>query len=257
MCGICGKVNLDTARPIASAEIEAMSDTMIRRGPDAGGVHLDRHAGLGHRRLSIIDLAASVQPMPNEDGTVWIAFNGEIYNFQELRQELIGRGHRFRTAGDTETIVHAYEEFGADCVTRLRGHVQPCHLGRPDRYAAARARSHRDQAALLHPDRSGVPLRVGAEGAGRRRAFSRRTRQIDEEAVHSYLSFLSVPDPISIYRGVRKLPAGHVLTLRRGQVALHRYWNVSFRGHGGSARRGVVRACARRAAGGGEDPHRR
>src|SRR5262249_12995803 len=98
-----------------------MRDAMLSRGPDAGGIYVDRHAGLGHRRLSILDLEASAQPMPNEDRSVWIVFNGEIYNFQELREELIGRGHIFRTTGDTETIVHAYEEFGADCVTRLRG----------------------------------------------------------------------------------------------------------------------------------------
>ena len=110
------------ARQISAGEVKDMSDTMLARGPDAGGVvHVDRHAGLGHRRLSIIDLAASVQPMSNEDGTVWIVYNGEVYNFVELRQELLARGHQFRTAGDTEVIVHLYEEYGPDCVTRLRG----------------------------------------------------------------------------------------------------------------------------------------
>src|SRR5262245_53747495 len=99
VCGICGKVYSDVDRRIMPGEIEAMRDTMLSRGPDAGGVHLDRHAGLGHRRLSIIDLEASVQPMPNEDRSIWIVFNGEIYNFHELRRELIGRGHTFRTAG--------------------------------------------------------------------------------------------------------------------------------------------------------------
>src|SRR5687768_15577569 len=121
MCGICGKVYADPSRRIQDVEIESMRDTMVARGPDAGGLKIDRYAGLGHRRLSIIDLEASVQPMSNEDGTVWIVFNGEIYNFAELRQELLSRGHRFRTAGDTEVIIHAYEEFGEDCVTRLRG----------------------------------------------------------------------------------------------------------------------------------------
>ena len=94
MCGISGKVYMNTARRVTAPEVEAMNNTMIRRGPDAGGVHLDRYVGLGHRRLSIIDLEASVQPMSNEDGTVWIVFNGEIYNFMELREELIARGHR-------------------------------------------------------------------------------------------------------------------------------------------------------------------
>src|SRR5438046_10311591 len=102
MCGICGKVYTDPERRVQREEIEVMRDTLITRGPDAGGSHLDRHAGIGHRRLSIIDLEASVQPMSNEDGTVWIVFNGEIYNFIELRAELCARGHRFRTSGDTE-----------------------------------------------------------------------------------------------------------------------------------------------------------
>ena len=227
MCGICGKVNLNYARPIAPGEIEAMRDTMVSRGPDAGGLHVDRHAGLGHRRLSIIDLEASVQPMPNEDRSVWIVFNGEIYNFHELRQDLIARGHRFRTAGDTETIVHAYEEYGTDCVNRLRGMFTfAIWDARTDTLMLARDRvgvkplyyTLNDQAFLFGSELKSL---VADE-------HFRATRQIDEEAVHSYLSFLSVPDPISIYRGVRKLPAGHILTLQHGRITLHRYWNVSF-----------------------------
>src|SRR4029077_3224571 len=121
MCGICGKVYLDPARRVTETEIIAMRDTMVVRGPDAGEVHLDRHDGLGHKRLSILDLAASRQPMPNAEGTVWISFNGEIYNFAELRLDLIKRGHQFRTAGDTEVILGLYEEFGQECVQHLRG----------------------------------------------------------------------------------------------------------------------------------------
>ncbi len=229
MCGISGKVYLNTSRRVTAPEIQAMTDVMYTRGPDAGGVHLDRYVGLGHRRLSIIDLEASVQPMSNEDGTVWIVFNGEIYNFQDLRQELIARGHRFRTAGDTETIVHAYEEFGADCVRRLRGMFT---------FAIWDARN---ETLLLARDRIGVkPLyytltdQAFLFGSELKAIVAdeqfRATRQIDEEAVHSYLSFLSVPDPISIYRGVRKLPAAHTLTLRKGVATLHRYWNVTFGG---------------------------
>ena len=234
MCGICGKINLDTSHAVAPGEIEAMRDTMVRRGPDAGGLYVDRYAGLGHRRLSIIDLEASVQPMSNEDGTVWIVFNGEIYNFHELRQELIGRGHRFRTAGDTETIVHAYEEFGADCVTRLRGMFTfAIWDARTDTLFMARDRVGVKPLYYTLTDQSflfGSELKALVADE-----HFRATRQIDEEAVHSYLSFLSVPDPISIYRGVRKLPAGHVLTLKRGQVTLHRYWDVSFEAEEGIA----------------------
>jgi asparagine synthase (glutamine-hydrolysing) len=232
VCGISGKVYSDRSRRVSAAEVEAMSDTLVNRGPDAGGLYLDRHVGLGHRRLSIIDLEASVQPMSNENGTVWIVFNGEIYNFQELRRELIGRGHSFRTAGDTETIVHAYEEFGADCVKRLRGMFT---------FAIWDARS---DTLVLARDRMGVkPLYYTLNDqaflfGSELKALSadehfRAGRQIDEQAVHSYLSFLSVPDPICIYRGVRKLPAGHTLTLRNGQVTLQRYWNVTFEEHRG------------------------
>jgi asparagine synthase (glutamine-hydrolysing) len=227
VCGICGKVYRDTARRVDVGEVEAMRDTMINRGPDAGSVHLDRHAGLGHRRLSIIDLEASVQPMSNENGTVWIVFNGEIYNFVELRKDLLARGHQFRTAGDTEVIVHLYEEFGIDCVSRLRGMFAfAIWDARTDTLLVARDRvgikplyyTLNDQAFLF-----GSELKALVAD----RHF-RATRQIDAEAVHSYLSFLSVPDPACIYRGVRKLPAGHTLTLRNGTIEVRRYWNVAF-----------------------------
>jgi asparagine synthase (glutamine-hydrolysing) len=221
-------VYVDTTRQVSVPEIEAMRDTMIARGPDAGGVHVDRHAGIGHRRLSIIDLAASVQPMSNEDGTVWIVYNGEVYNFAALRRDLIARGHRFRTSGDTEVLVHLYEEFGADCVTRLRGMFAfAIWDARSDTLLLARDRigikplyySMNDQAFLF-----GSELKALTADA-----HFQAIREIDPEAVHSYLSFLSVPDPACIYRGVRKLPAGHTLTLRGGAVSVQRYWDVTFR----------------------------
>ena len=227
MCGICGKIALNTARVVTAGEVDVMRDAMLSRGPDAGGTYLDRHVGLGHRRLSIIDLEASVQPMSNEDGTVWIVFNGEIYNFLELRQQLLARGHTFRTQGDTEVIVHAYEEFGAECVTRLRGMFAfAIWDSRTDTLLLARDRigvkplyyALTDQAFLFGSELKSLVADVQFRAA----------RQIDPEAVHSYLSFLSVPDPSCIYRGVLKLPAGHTLTVRNGKVNLQRYWNVSF-----------------------------
>jgi asparagine synthase (glutamine-hydrolysing) len=121
VCGICGKVYLDRGRRVSAHEIDAMRDTMTKRGPDAGETMVDRNAGLGQRRLAVIDLEASRQPMPNAERTVWITFNGEIYNFKELRGDLVARGHRFRTAGDTEVVLHLYEEYGEDCVRHLRG----------------------------------------------------------------------------------------------------------------------------------------
>jgi asparagine synthase (glutamine-hydrolysing) len=227
VCGICGKVNLDRAQPVTREEIRAMSDTLASRGPDADGIYLDGHAGLGHRRLSIIDLEASIQPMPNEARTVWISYNGEIYNFAELRRDLIARGYRFRTAGDTEVIVHLYEEFGEQCVTRLRGMF------------AFAIWDSRSDTLFLARDRVGVkPLyytltdRAFLFGSELKALVAdtrfRESRAIDLEAVHGYLSFLSVPDPACIYRGVHKLPAAHTLTLRAGRIELKRYWDVAF-----------------------------
>ena len=121
MCGIAGKLKLDTQSLVNRADIERMLAPINHRGPDAGGVFLDKAVGLGHRRLSIIDIDGGAQPMANEDETVWIVFNGEIYNFQPLREYLISRRHVFRSRADTEVIIHLYEEHGTDCLGFLRG----------------------------------------------------------------------------------------------------------------------------------------
>jgi len=121
MCGICGKLNFDRGKPVSGGLLKRMADTIAHRGPDDEGFYLSGPVGLGFRRLSIIDLATGHQPLSNEDGNVWIVFNGEIYNFEELRDDLLSRGHIFRTRTDTEVIVHLYEEFGPACVDRLRG----------------------------------------------------------------------------------------------------------------------------------------
>src|SRR5690349_11044127 len=121
MCGICGKFMFDPESYVPERLISAMADSIAHRGPDDEGFYVSGQIGLGFRRLSIIDLSGGHQPLSNEDGTVWIAFNGEIYNYQTLRRELIAKGHEFRTKSDTEVIVHLYEEYGTDCVKRLRG----------------------------------------------------------------------------------------------------------------------------------------
>src|SRR5215510_1388205 len=122
MCGICGKLILG-GQPdcVDRGLIRSMMDSMRHRGPDDEGLYVSGSIGLGHRRLSIIDLASGRQPITNEDETIWIVFNGEIYNYQELTSLLVQRGHRFRTATDTEVIVHLYEEFGEECISKLRG----------------------------------------------------------------------------------------------------------------------------------------
>src|SRR5262245_22544599 len=121
MCGIAGRFNFDADRPVDPARLGAMTRVIAHRGPDAEGFHYGAGIGLGHRRLSIIDLATGDQPLANEDGSIWIVFNGEIYNFADLRVDLEARGHRFRTHSDTEVIVHAYEEWGDRAVERFRG----------------------------------------------------------------------------------------------------------------------------------------
>ena len=121
MCGICGVFNFESNAPADAARLKRATDAMVHRGPDDEGFHIDRNLGLGNRRLSIIDLPGGHQPLSNEDQTVWITFNGEIYNYRELQTALEGRGHKFRTASDTETIVHLYEEHGPACLDHLRG----------------------------------------------------------------------------------------------------------------------------------------
>ena len=121
MCGICGIANTDSDNYVDQKELVAMRDTMTHRGPDDCGIHVDRNVGLGHRRLSIIDLAGGLQPMCNEDRTIWVTYNGEIYNFKDLRSDLEKSGHIFTTSSDTEVIIHAYEEYGVECVHKFNG----------------------------------------------------------------------------------------------------------------------------------------
>src|SRR5579859_6965882 len=121
MCGICGIYNIASDEPVSRPILERMTEQIIHRGPDDCGIYIDKNVGLGFRRLSIIDLDGSRQPMTNETGDTWLVFNGEIWNYKTLRAELLARGHSFRTQGDTETIIHAYEEYGVDCITRLHG----------------------------------------------------------------------------------------------------------------------------------------
>src|SRR5215471_5625166 len=126
MSGIFGFLGSDSEQPASAAVLEEMARSILHRGPDGGGVHVDGSLGIGMRRLSIIDLDTGSQPLANEDGTVWVVFNGEIYNYRELRAELIARGHRFATNSDTETLVHLYEEEGSKGLSRLRGMFAFC-----------------------------------------------------------------------------------------------------------------------------------
>jgi asparagine synthase (glutamine-hydrolysing) len=215
MCGICGIVALRGAPD--RERLEAMSATLVHRGPDSAGIVLQGAAALAARRLSIIDLETGDQPIANEDASVHVVQNGEIYNYRELRAELERAGHVFRTHGDTEVLVHAYEEWGDAFPRRLRGMFAVAIWDGP------RAR------LLLARDAFGVkPLyyRVSTEGlefASELRALPRG--EIDLDALDAFLAFNSIPSPLTIFRDTRKLAAGHVLTWEAAELRLERYAN--------------------------------
>ena len=226
MCGIAGFVGeferLDAAE--RSAVLERMCRQIRHRGPDDQGTLVADGVALGMRRLSIIDLAGGHQPISNEDGTVTIVFNGEIYNYHELQRELAARGHRFQTHSDTETIVHAYEEYGAACVERLRGMFAFAIWDARARQLFL-ARDRVGKKPLYYARTPRGTLVFGSELKALL-AHPEVTREINPEALDAYLTFGYVPDPLCILRGVRKLPPGHSLTYSAdGRLALTQYWD--------------------------------
>ena len=225
MCGIYGALSNDPARPVELALLERMGDVLTHRGPDGGGLHRDGPLGMGMRRLSIIDLVGGDQPMANEDGSVWVVFNGEIYNYRELTADLRSRGHRFATASDTEVLVHLYEEYGERCVEPLRGMFAFAIWDAPRR------------SLLLARDRLGIkPLYYAATHQGvlfgsELKALLQSSwlpRRLDQRALVSYLQYGYVPDPLSILEGVAKLPPGHTLLIQDGRPGHpRRYWQAA------------------------------
>ncbi|MFC6086318.1 asparagine synthase (glutamine-hydrolyzing) [Sphaerisporangium aureirubrum] len=220
MCGIAGLVS--TGRP-DPALVRSMCEALVHRGPDSDGYHDDAHAGLGMRRLAVVDVAGGAQPVYNEDRTVVAVYNGELYNFRELHRELTGLGHRFTSTGDSECLVHAYEEYGDELVHRLRGMFA---------FALWDARRGR---LLLARDRVGKkPLYWRSDGTSlwfgsELKALLRDPavpRELDPVALHHYLTYQYVPAPWSIYQGVRKLPPGHLLVWRQGVTEVRRYWRL-------------------------------
>lgn len=236
MCGIAGFVDSPSAtapldRSGSTSLLRQMCDVIRHRGPDDEGVWVTEGVALGMRRLSIIDLSTGHQPIFNEDRSVWTVFNGEIYNFRELREELITLGHRFYTASDTEVIVHAYEQWGVDAITRLRGMF------------GLAVWDDRRKTLLVARDRIGIKPLYYAPVNGRLYFGSEIKsllcapgvpREIDAEALDHYLSFLYTPRDSSIFQGISKLPPGHLLLWRDGQLSVRQYWQQpaveSFRG---------------------------
>jgi len=226
MCGICGVYNYKTRTGVAEELLWRMSRVLEHRGPDDAGVISLGPLGLAHRRLSIIDVAGGHQPMSNEDGSVWLVFNGEIYNFPELRQQLEGLGHIFRTRADTEVLVHLYEEEGVECLARLRGMFAfALWDGRAEQLLLARDRL--GQKPLVY-----TLTRYGLAFASEIKAlleWEEIPRRVNVQALHNYLTYQYVPAPETIFEGIYKLPPAHYLVCRKGEVEVERYWRLSFR----------------------------
>ncbi len=223
MCGICGAAWTDPTRAISDPELSAMVDRLHHRGPDDFGVHRDDHAALGFRRLAIVDLAGGHQPLSNEDGTIWTVFNGEIYNFPALRHRLEARGHTLRSSGDTEVLVHLYEDEGPAMFRLLRGMFALAIWDAPNR------------TLVLGRDRLGQkPLVYRMDGS--RISFASELkallalpesdvpRRVNPVAIDRYLTYGYVPHPLTILDGVHKLPPAHYAVWKDGRLALERYW---------------------------------
>jgi asparagine synthase (glutamine-hydrolysing) len=228
MCGIAGFVNLPYEYEQATTLINTMCKVIRHRGPDEQGTWIGNSVSgttaLGMRRLSIIDLAHSQQPIFNEDQSMLIVFNGEIYNYRELQQELRARGHQFRTHGDTETILHAYEEYGDDCVNHLRGMFTfAIWDSKRQRLFAARDRFGKKP---LNYYWDGQYLIFGSEIKSILEAGI--PREINPYALDEFLVYRYVPTPLTLFKNVMKLPAAHVLVYENGQISIRRYWNISF-----------------------------
>jgi asparagine synthase (glutamine-hydrolysing) len=225
MCGICGILHLERELSVDPVLISAMCNRMLHRGPDDEGAFVEGPIGLGVRRLAIIDLSTGNQPIHNEDRTIWIVFNGAIYNYRELRADLEAHGHRFYTATDTEVIVHAYESFGDDCVQHLNGMF------------AFALWDRRKGRLFIARDRLGIkPLCYAL--VDNRLIFGSEIkavlaagdipREVDLFALDQYFALRYIPAPYTIWRAVRKLPPGHRLVYETGQVQITRYWDLQF-----------------------------
>ncbi len=224
MCGICGKLS---PGGVHEAEIRTMTSSLSHRGPDEEGVYLRNGVGLGHRRLSIIDLATGKQPMANEDDSVWIVFNGEIYNYQQLRPELIGKGHCFKTSSDTEVILHLYEEYGPACVERLRG-MFAFAIWDMNRKRLFAVRDRLGQKPFYYAHH-GKQLIFGSEIKSLL-AADPSLAEMDLRALDQYLTLRVIAPPYSSFCGIRKLPPAHWLTFdtRSGRLDIQRYWDLAY-----------------------------
>jgi asparagine synthase (glutamine-hydrolysing) len=226
MCGITGILSLDGERPIDGTLLARMNAAMVHRGPDSGGQRVEPgRIGLAMRRLAIIDVQGGDQPLANEDGTIWIIYNGEIYNFPELRKDLEARGHVFRTHTDTEAVVHAYEEYGDACLERLRGmFALALWDGTKRRLLLARDRVGIKPLFYTVADGQllwGSELKCLLQHPG-------ATRAVDPDAADAFFTYLYVPAPRTLFAGIHELPPGHALVAERGEVRSREYWRLTY-----------------------------
>ena len=235
MCGITGIFDLRAARDVSRPVLQRMNDSQLHRGPDEGSLHIEPGVGFGHRRLSIIDIATGQQPLFNEDGSVVIVFNGEIYNYQELIPELQALGHVFRTKSDTEVIVHAWEAWGEDCVLRLRG-MFAFALWDRNRQTFFMARDRLGVKPMYYALLDDGWLLFGSElksllaYTGALGGQGALKRDIDPLAVEEYFALGYVAEPRTIFKQALKLSPGHLLSIRRGQPVPppREYWQLRF-----------------------------
>lgn len=219
MCGIAGFYGFED-----KVLLKRMCNVIRHRGPDDYGYFTDRNVCMGNRRLSIIDLKTGKQPIHNEEETLWIVYNGEAYNYRELKEDLESRGHRFYTNSDTEAIVHAYEEYGEDCVNRIRG-----------MFAFAIWDSEKGKLFLAR-DRLGIKPLYYSKNGGKLFFGSEiksilqngMERKVDRNALGNYLTFGYIPAPDTMFEGIKKLPQGHTLTLKGGRMKISKYWDIKY-----------------------------
>src|SRR5262245_50895108 len=226
MCGIAGKLYFHQECVVTRQERDDMAYSPITGGPDGEGIWIEKNVGFAHRRLAIIDLSTSAsQPMSNEDGSVWLTFNGEIYNFQELRHELEERGHVFRTHSDTEVIIHAYEEYGRDCLKRLRGMFAFAIWDARTRTLFC-ARDRFGKKPLFYSLTSDQFLFASeikallADGA--------IPVEPDPIALDHFLALQYIPSPLTGFHGIQKLPPAHWLEVHDGRIEIGRYWKLRY-----------------------------
>lgn len=226
MCGICGKLQLDGQTPVDPAFLQRMMDTIPHRGPDGQGNYHWGPVGLGHRRLAIIDLQTGAQPIANEDNTVWIVFNGEIYNYPQLREELLKKGHKFRSTSDTEVIIHLYEEYGVESLSRLQGMFT---------FAIW---DEKDQTLLVARDRVGIkPLYYTDTGKALLFGSEIKTLLADPEvrcrvepqSIDKFLTHFCLPGRETLWKGIFKVEPGHYLLARKGKYEIKCYWDLKYK----------------------------